>query len=217
MASDGVKVYADFYPSGSNSQPYTLLFHQAGSNRAKYAPIVPRLVKLGFNSLAIDQRSGGDLWGHQKETVNGIGHNGKCSDAPKDLEATLAWAKSSGNNGKVLVWGSSYSPALVFLLAAEHQQVLAFSPAEYLEAPDAVHDTAAKVSGPIFVTSARDRNEIAATNPSSPWHPPSKRLSLFRTLRRARLFDVAQGQNRAGESENWREVKEFLGNSKHKD
>ncbi len=64
-ASDGVKVYADFYPAGGNSQPYILLFHQAGSNRAEYAPIAPRLVKLGFNCLAIDQRSGGDLWSQE--------------------------------------------------------------------------------------------------------------------------------------------------------
>jgi hypothetical protein len=60
-ASDGVKVFTDFYPAGGNSQPYILLFHQAGSNRAEYAPIATRLVKLGFNCLAIDVHSGGDL------------------------------------------------------------------------------------------------------------------------------------------------------------
>jgi hypothetical protein len=29
-ASDGVKVFADFYPADSKSRPYILLFHQAG-------------------------------------------------------------------------------------------------------------------------------------------------------------------------------------------
>lgn len=129
-ASDGVKVYADFYPASSNSHQYILLFHQAGSNRAEYAPIAPRLARLGFNCLAIDQRSGGDLFGQQNETVRHVGHNGEYGDALKDMEAALVWARSSGNKGKVLVWGSSYSAALVFLLAAEHPEevggVLAF-------------------------------------------------------------------------------------------
>jgi predicted alpha/beta hydrolase len=114
-ASDGVKLYADFYPVGSNSQPYILLFHQAGSNRGEYAPIAPRLFKLGFNCLAIEQRSGGDLRGQQNETVRPVGHNGEYLDVLKDMEAALAWwARSSGNNGKVLLRGSRYSAALVF-------------------------------------------------------------------------------------------------------
>lgn len=86
MASDGVKVFADFYPADSKSRLYILLFHQAGSNRAEYASIAPRLVKLGFNCLAIDQRSGGDLWGQQNETVRRLGRSAEYTDAIKDLE-----------------------------------------------------------------------------------------------------------------------------------
>jgi alpha-beta hydrolase superfamily lysophospholipase len=221
-ASDGVKVYADFYPAGSNSQFYILLFHQAGSNRAEYAPIAPRLVKLGFNCLAIDQRSGGDLWGQQNETVGQVGHNGNYSDSLKDLEAALAWARSSGNRGKVLVWGSSYSAALVFLLAAEHQQevagVLAFSPGEYLEAPDAVHDAAAKVSVPIFVTSAKDRNEIAAARSILAVSPAQQKTQFVPRIAGVHGSSTLRGdKNGAGESENWRAVEEFLGNFRQKD
>ena len=40
-ASDGVKVYGDFYPAAPKSDAYILLFHQAGSNRGEYAPIAP--------------------------------------------------------------------------------------------------------------------------------------------------------------------------------
>jgi alpha-beta hydrolase superfamily lysophospholipase len=131
-ASDGVRVYGDFYSAASNTRPYILLFHQAGSNKAEYAPIAPLLVRLGFNCLAIDQRSGGGMWGHQNETVRHLGREAGYIDALKDLEAALAWARSQSNNGRVLVWGSSYSAALVFPLAASHQPevsgVLAFSP-----------------------------------------------------------------------------------------
>jgi dienelactone hydrolase len=219
--SDGVKVYGDFYPAGSNSQPYILLFHQAGSNRAEYAPIAPQLVEQGFNCLAIDQRSSGDLWGQENETVGHVGHNGNYSDALKDLEAALAWARSFGNNGKVLVWGSSYSAALVFLLAAEHQQevagVLAFSPGEYLDAPDAVQD-AAKVSVPIFVTSAQDRNEIANAKSILAVAPAQQKTQFVPHVAGVHgSSTLREDKNCAGESENWRAVEEFLDNFRQKD
>jgi pimeloyl-ACP methyl ester carboxylesterase len=66
----------------------------------------------------------------------------------------------------VILWGSSYSASLVFLVAAEHpnsvRAVLAFSPGEYFDGPTTVRDRAAHVSAPIYVTSASDRGEIEA-------------------------------------------------------
>jgi alpha-beta hydrolase superfamily lysophospholipase len=62
-ASDRVQVFADYYSAGSKAKPLILLFHQAGSNRGEYATIGPMLATLGFNALAIDQRSGGNAWG----------------------------------------------------------------------------------------------------------------------------------------------------------
>ncbi len=214
-ASDGVKVYADFYPAASHSQPYILLFHQAGSNRAEYAPIAPRLVKLGFNCLAIDQRSGGDLWGQQNETVRHVGHNGEYSEVLKDMEAALVWARSSANNGKILVWGSSYSAALVFLLAAEHHEevaaVLGFSPNEYLDAPHAVHAAAAKVTVPIFVTSAKDADEISAAKSILAVAPARQKTQFVPQIAGVHgSSTLREDRNRAGESENWRAAEAFL-------
>jgi alpha-beta hydrolase superfamily lysophospholipase len=145
--------------AGDAGRPLILLFHQAGSNRAEYAPIAPMLTALGFDALAIDQRSGGSLWGHANETVRHLGRSEDYGSAFHDLEGALTWAKSSGRSGPVIVWGSSYSAALVFLLAAKHLQdvkaLLAFSPGEYLASPSSVRSAAAQLSIPIFVTSAK--------------------------------------------------------------
>jgi dienelactone hydrolase len=216
-ASDGVKVYADFYRGGGESGPYILLFHQAGSNRAEYESIAPRLAKLGFNCLAIDQRSGGDRFGRQNETVRRVGHNGEFEDVLKDMEAALVWARSSGNNGRVLVWGSSYSAALVFILAAEHPQevagVLAFSPNEYLGGPHAVHAAAAKVSVPIFVTSARDGDEITAAKSILAVSPAQQKTQFVPHIAGVHgSSTLREDRNRGGAAENWRAVEEFLGN-----
>ena len=102
-ASDGVKVYGDFYPAARKSDAYILLFHQAGSNRGEYAPIAPRLAKLGFNCLAIDQRSGAERWGQGNETVRQLGRSADYLDALKDMEAALVWARTAKQDRKSVV------------------------------------------------------------------------------------------------------------------
>ena len=157
-AADGVQIRGDLYLLDKESRgtaPTILLFHQAGSNRGEYASIAPRLNELGFNVLAIDQRSGGDRWGYQNETVDKLGESTDYLDALPDLVAALKWASEFDSTGKTLVWGSSYSAALVFLLAAEHDgidAVLSFSPGEYLgSGKDEVATAARKVKQSVIV------------------------------------------------------------------
>ncbi len=214
-ARDGVKVYGDFYPADSKSAPYILLFHQAGSNRAEYAPIAPRLVKLGFNCLAIDQRSGGDMFGQTNETVARIGHNGDYLDALKDMEAALAWARARNHDAKILVWGSSYSASLVFLLAAKHPDeiagLLAFSPGEYLKDKHAVRDAASHVSVPIFVTSAKDPEEIEAAKSILAASPAKQKTQFIPKVAGVHGSSTLRAdRNPAGEAENWKAVEAFL-------
>jgi len=165
-AADGVRVYAQAYESTNPKAPLILLFHQAGSGKSEYAPLAPRLVELGFNALAVDLRSGGDMYLPPNETVLNLGHSAKYEDALPDMEAALAWAKANHPASPVYVWGSSYSAALVFLLAAKHPKeisaVIAFSPSEYLDDKNSVHRAAAKVRVPVFVDSAANKQEIAA-------------------------------------------------------
>lgn len=170
-AADGVKVYGEFQ-AAPPTQPQTktpliLAFHQADASSAEYKPLMPRLTGAGFNVLAIDQRSGGDEFDGQNRTVAALGRSGNYEAALQDMEAALAWGKAKANGAPVLVWGSSYSAALVFVLAARHpadmQAVLAFSPGEYLGNPDAVRTAARKVTLPAFIDQASDKDELAAS------------------------------------------------------
>jgi len=167
-AADGVTVYADHYPLSeppSSLSPMILLFHQAGWNASEYNAIAPRLNALGFHVVAPDQRSGGTRGGRSNRTVKALGDSTDFLQAYPDLVATLAWAKQH-HKGKLIVWGSSYSAALVFKLAAEHpadiQAVLSFSPGEYIGREGTVAGWAAGVDAPLFATSAPGR-EVAAT------------------------------------------------------
>lgn len=154
-AGDGVAVYGTFTPAAGNHRGILLLFHQAGASRHEYDPLIPTFTELGYATLAIDQRSGGSLFGGRNETVARLGKSTGYLAAMPDLEAAMAWARAHKYTTIVAV-GSSYSSSLVLLLAARHAEaidaVASFSPGEYFADKDLVKRAAAKVTVPVYIT-----------------------------------------------------------------
>jgi predicted alpha/beta hydrolase len=210
-AKDGVKIFGEISPAKGKSRGTIVLFHMAGSNRAEYAPLAPILNADGFTTLAIDQRSGGSLWGSENQTASTAKRSYDFANAIPDLEAAIAYAGKQ-HSGPVVIWGSSYSAALVFVVAAVHPEVkalLAFSPGEYIEGYS-IEREARKLSIPAFVTSTPDRAEIAAAkaladavpNHLATQYIPKHGVHGSSTLR--------VDENPSGSNENWRHVKDFL-------
>lgn len=213
-AADGVEVFGELYPVKQDKpRPLILLFHQAGSNAGEYADIAPRLQTLGYNALTIDQRSGGDMWERENRTVKAHGKSTSYLEAYPDLQAALAWGKDKGYP-RIMAWGSSYSAALVFKLAADHgdelHAILSFAPGEYIKGEKgAVAGWASKVSVPIYVTSATGDEVPAAkaildASPASTkrQYEPKNGVHGSSTLRTDRNPDGAE--------ENWSAVVGFL-------
>ncbi|HUK11429.1 MAG TPA: alpha/beta fold hydrolase [Stellaceae bacterium] len=214
-ASDGVRVFADYYPASSKAQPLILLCHQAGSNRGEYAPIAPVLVNLGYNALALDQRSGGSMWGQTNETVQHLGHSTGYDGVLTDMDGALQWARANGLTGPIIVWGSSYSAALAFVFAAKHPQdvkaILAFSPGEYLNGTS-VRDAAAHLTMPIFVTSAKAPDEIVNAKAILDAAPAAIKVQFVPRIAGVHGSSTLRiDRNPTGADENWMAVKEFLG------
>ncbi len=214
-AADGVKVDAEVWRAAGSAPPIVLAFHQADASRAEYAPIAPRLVAAGYTVVAIDQRSGGPQLGGRNRTVERLGHSADFLDALPDLEAALAWAKANGNGAPVIAMGSSYSAALVFLLAAKHPgdlaAVAAFSPGEYLGGSHTVSDAARKVRVPVFVDQASDEDEIAASTTILAAMPGKPRLPF--TSAAASVHGAAtlrSDQNPKGAEAQWKALLTFL-------
>ena len=164
-SKDGVTVTGDLYKVHDHTAPFILLFHQAGSSRGEYREIAPKLNAMGFNCLALDQRSGNAMNGVKNITVASARRSAKSTsflDAYQDMEAALAYVKENFATGKVIIWGSSYSSSLVFRLAAEHAQevhgILSFSPGEYFSSlgNDYIQGFAKDVNQPLFVTSTKN-------------------------------------------------------------
>jgi alpha-beta hydrolase superfamily lysophospholipase len=164
-ASDGMQVPGT-YRRAVDPKALILLFHQRGSSRAEYFQIAPRLLANGYSSLAIDQRGGGDRWRVPNRPAEEWGEADSHWDAAPDLEAALAWGAEQGL--PLALWGSSYSAALIFPLAAAHAElvraVLAFSPGDYLEG-GAVIAAAGKLAMPVFISSATSLNEVGHAQP----------------------------------------------------
>jgi dienelactone hydrolase len=211
-AEDGVTVYGKLY-SAEHPKAIILLFHQAGSNSAEYAPIAPKLVEMGFSALAIDQRSGGNMFNYVNQTAKHLGHATTYLEAQKDLEAALAYAK--GQHLPIVIWGSSYSSSLVFLVAAQHpgevKALLSFSPGEYLGNPDMVKKAAAQDNLPIYVTQAKEKEEIDNAKAIFSASPSTFKVQFVPTVAGVHGSSTLRtDRNAQGAAENWQAVTAFL-------
>ncbi|MEM7782784.1 MAG: peptidylprolyl isomerase [Planctomycetota bacterium] len=166
QSADGVSVTANAYCPLAKSAPFIVLCHQAGWSRGEYREIAPKLNEMGFNCMAIDQRSGGEVNGIKNATMVAAESEGKSTnftDAEQDIIAAIEYAKKTYADGKLILWGSSYSSALAIRIAGENEGlvdgVLAFAPGEYFQRfgkpADWVTRSAKNLNIPVFITSAK--------------------------------------------------------------
>ena len=157
-SGDGLMITADHYHV-NKSNPVIVLCHQANYSRGEYTEIADSLNRLGFNCLAIDQRSGNSVNGVTNETKSRAVAAGKGTDfidAKQDIVAAVAWAKNYYDKNVILL-GSSYSSSLVLIIAKEDanvEKVLSFSPGEYLS-PINVKTSITGLNKPAFLTSSK--------------------------------------------------------------
>ncbi len=166
-SSDGVTITADLYAPHGKEAPMILLFHQANWSRGEYKEIAPKLNAMGYNCLAVDLRSGGKINNITNETRNDALAKYKSTqyvDALPDIIASVKYAKKNLANGKLILWGSSYSSSLVLKVGSEMPEavdaILAFSPGEYFTAQgkprDYITSSMYSLSQPVFFTSAHN-------------------------------------------------------------
>ena len=161
-SGDNLEVSADLYIEHADTAPLIMLFHQAGWSRGEYIEIAPKLNVLGFNCIAVDQRSGKGVNKVANLTAQRAAKAGKKADyqaALPDMMAAIEYAKNHHAKGKFIIWGSSYSSALVLKIAGDQPDiadaVLAFAPGEYFGKQGYIASSASNISIPSFITSAK--------------------------------------------------------------
>lgn len=210
--NDGKKIFADHVPV-EHGRATIVLFHQAGSSSYEYAAIAPKLNALGYSTLVVDQRSGGNLYGPNR-TVNEYGKSAASYvDALPDLEAALNWARLQGQ--PVILWGSSYSASLALRIAADNPTlvaaVLAFSPGEYFDDKNYARAAAAKVTVPVFVTQGKDVKEMAQSQPIFDALASGQKKMFTPSIAGVHgASTLRTDRNPTGAAENWQAVEAFL-------
>ncbi len=164
-SKDGLEISARFYQAEANAQPI-LLCHQARFNKQEYADIAPRLREMGYTSLAIDQRSGGDFASEANQTFNRAKTKGLSTDyvdAQQDIEAALNYLYQKTEQ-PVILWGSSYSSALVFFVAQKYPEkvkaVISFSPGNYFgDQRENLKTVFNELEQPFWITSSKEESK----------------------------------------------------------
>ena len=170
-SQDGLLITANLYLTHKINAPFIILFHQAGWSRGEYKEIAPTLNKLGFNCLTVDLRSGGKVNGVINQTHKRAEEQKKRTnyiDAIQDMEASIKYAKNNYSKGKLIIWGSSYSSALVLVVGSKNKKnvdgILSFSPGEYFEklgkSSTYITENAKNITQPVFITSAKREHSL---------------------------------------------------------
>ena len=155
-SSDSLKITADLYLKDYNL-PFILLFHQGDYSRGEYIEIAPKLLKLDYNCLAVDLRSGNKVNYITNETAKRALEKdipATFYDAGKDIEASIKFVQNI-SRFPVILFGSSYSASLCLLDAKENNNVkavIACSPGEYFRPEIIVRERVTGLRKPVFIT-----------------------------------------------------------------
>jgi pimeloyl-ACP methyl ester carboxylesterase len=214
-SKDKIEITADLYMTENKKAPFIILFHQADSSRGEYLTIAPKLNELGFNCMAIDQRSGGSMKGVNNETfARALAQDKLISYEASyiDLEAALHFVKDKIKPDKIIVWGSSYSASLVFPLAEKNAEdidgILAFSPGNYFEIDNkSISQFGKSLNCPIFITSAKSEN--------NDWKPIFDNLTSLKKVSFIPKLEGSHGSSALwdstpGNEEYWEAAQTFL-------
>ena len=166
QSNDGVTITADIYLNADSTLPYMLLCHMAGSSRGEYKETAKKFMRLGYNCMAVDLRSGKEMNGVVNQTNLSAVKSKKGTDyldAEKDIDAALEYL-SDKSGKKVVLVGSSYSASLALKIATNNDKVssvIAFSPGEYFGKNLKLKTVIEELNKPVLVMStAKERDEV---------------------------------------------------------
>jgi alpha-beta hydrolase superfamily lysophospholipase len=162
VAADGLQITADLYESNKD-KPYILLFHQAGYSRGEYRQSAEKIIKFGYNCLAVDLRAGGEVNYIQNHTALLAIQQGYPADylsSQQDIVAAIEWVKERSDES-VILFGSSFSASLCLVVAKNNpdvKAVIAFSPGEFFEPGLSIQTELSNLNKPVFAASSKREN-----------------------------------------------------------
>ena len=161
MSSDNVTISSDFYETEAVSKKWMIMCHQEEYSRGEFKEIAQRMIKLNYNCLAIDMRSGGEVNYVPNETAQEAKSLGKAQtliSCEIDILSAIEYVKSREKDAEIVLFGSSFSAALCLKIAKERpdiKAVIAFSPGEFFTPQISIKKIISGISIPIYVGSTK--------------------------------------------------------------
>jgi len=161
-SKDGLIITSDIYRIDESSD-FIVLFHRADWSRGEYIETALRFNELGYNVMAVDQRSGLKINKIDNETaIRALaeGYPTSWEDAGMDVAASIEFVRDDLGCDSMYILGSSYSSVLVLVVGQEYTDVIkgviAFSPGELFSWKDGkIKDSIVDLTVPVFVTSKK--------------------------------------------------------------
>lgn len=164
---DNLPLTADIYKINDSSR-YIVLCHLAEHSRGEYKETAWYLNQAGFNCLAIDTRTGNEIFGIVNETAKHAKLSGTPTDflaSEQDIAAAIQYADSLSKHKGVILLGSSFSASLalkISLTNAKVKAVVAFSPGEHFGDTFKLKPVLDELRKPVFLTSSQvEAHEVA--------------------------------------------------------
>jgi dienelactone hydrolase len=166
-STDGTTITADLYTPHKKDATFILLCHRARWSRGEYLETAPKLNELGYNCMAPDHRSGGQINDVINQTKLEAERNNKQTrhiDTYEDIISSIKYIKTNYPKAKLVLWGSSYSSSLVLRVCGDNPNitngVMSFSPGEYFskqgKSDSYILEGVGTIKIPVFITSARE-------------------------------------------------------------
>ncbi len=154
-APDSLLISADLYVS-HKLNPYIILLHQEKSCKAEFDSVAPRFIKMNYNCLAVDLRSGDNLGFYKNETAQRAREGGyyhSLMDAILDIEGAVNYLSQFGEEN-INLFGSASSASLALIYGRDNPKVravVAFSPGEYFSPEYEIKTVLNNYPKPVFI------------------------------------------------------------------
>ena len=161
-SKDGLLITADTYIIDDTSD-FMLLFHQAEMSRGEYIDTALKFNELGYNVMAVDQRSGfkiNDIMNETAKRAKEEEYPATWVDAGMDVQASIEYVRDEFGCNSIYILGSSYSASLVLAVAPEYEDILkgviCFSPGDRMKWNEkSIKEIIKELKLPIFMTSKK--------------------------------------------------------------
>jgi len=156
-STDNLTISADFYETEVTSKKWMIMCHQEEYSRGEFKEIAQRMIKLNYNCLAIDLRSGNEVNYVTNETAGeakSIGKPQTLISCEIDILSAIEYVLSREKDAEIVLFGSSFSASLCLKIAKERpdiRAVIAFSPGEFFAPQISIKKTISGISIPMFI------------------------------------------------------------------